>query len=113
MKYAVTHPRLGATHVVASYPFAWMARLHYALFRRANTCIHGVEVAQITQDPVEIIRICEHRDQTLARLRTLAEQHQDALQLLAGLVSRDEDGNWTTVHPADTLVPGDFGALLA
>jgi hypothetical protein len=112
MKYSVVYPRLGAVHVVASYPFAWMAQLHLALFRRVRPEINGAEVAQVTQDPQDIINICEQRDAAIRASHTEYFRAHEAALALYALVARDDSGAWTTVHAADTPVGDDTSALL-
>jgi hypothetical protein len=106
MKYAIIHPRLGATHVAESYRWAWLARVLAALYKKAYPEIRGVTIAAVTQDPQEIINICDHRDSAIA-------QRDAVVGLLYNLVSRDDAGRWTTVHPADTPVNEEAAAIIS
>jgi hypothetical protein len=104
MRYAVIQRQAGETVIFSTHRFAWLARLaRRGLLRRGYS--GDIDIAQVTQDAEEIIRICDHRDVALL------ERHL-AVETLFGLVARDESGQWTTVHPEDTPIDAEVARLL-
>jgi hypothetical protein len=103
MKYSVINTLASPPRVKGSYPFHWMAHMAAVAWEAAGC--HGIEVAETTTDPQEVINICVQRD-------SVAAERQELAVALWGLVARDDTGVWTTVHNPDTAVDPSIGAIL-
>jgi hypothetical protein len=106
MHYAVICSSFMPPRVLSSHFFLPIARL--ALWFWTWRGWSSASIAEVDTAPQAVINICEQRDDTLERLKI-------ATELLANLVSRDEEGRWTTVHNADAMVDrqAEYDILLA
>jgi hypothetical protein len=75
---------------LGSYTFEWMARLAAKKFRRTNP-----------EGEIDIVTMELDAEALYASVMAYAA----VTQVLATLLSRDADGNWTTIHDADTRMP--------
>lgn len=98
-RYSVVDEQATPHIVLATYPFAWMARAVCAA--RGGERL-GYGVATTPTDPQVFIQVCHHRDELLATLYGDSGRGE-LVDVLWGLVTRGEDGRWETVH--DTQVP--------
>lgn len=115
-RYSVVDEQATPNIVLATYPFAWMAR---AVAAARGGEKKGCGVAVTPTDPQVIINICHQRDTEYERSENQCRATNAALatrnelvDVLFGLVARGDDGRWTTVHDADVPLPEEAQKIL-
>lgn len=109
MKYSVVNVRCSPPKVLLTYPFKWMATVMAKVY---GGDARGFETAATPTDAQTVINICVQRDTAVDQRETVAADRVELVNGLWGLVARDDNGKWTTVHEPDTEIPAELGALL-
>lgn len=104
MKYAVvTRPTTSITPVVlASFRWLWLAQVYS--FVRCEP-----EIVSVDTSPQAVINICEQRDDAIRA----AADRDHLVRALWGMVARDDEGRWATVHAVDTVLDDETAEILS
>lgn len=99
-RYSVVKETASPPRVVLTFPFLWMAELMARAYGGED---RGYGVAITPSDPQTVLVLAMQRDQAQESLASL--RATPPVGILFGLVARDDSGQWTTVHDADTPLP--------
>lgn len=121
MAYAVIRPTPCGTKVIFHSRFSWLASLRLEWHKLRFPQYAKVEVVHVANGVQDVINICDHRQDLSEQLEAATRRCEEleshygvapAVGVLYGLVSRNDAGQWTTVHDADTYVGDDHQQVL-
>lgn len=107
MKYVVTYPRLVGVPEV-KFHSRWLIVAAMAAVAIEMVRDRVTKIITIDDSPQGVLQLEDQRVEAI-------ERGNCAVEILANLVSRDDEGRWTTVHDADAVVDrqAELSALLA
>jgi hypothetical protein len=103
MKFAVIHRTTAGDQVLTESNFEWICSLYSFWFRTNNKT--GQLITYHMPSAAEIVAAFQDRDALLRDNKTLGET-------LWSLVARNSEGEWSTVHEADTRISEEVSNIL-